>query len=185
MAALFNHKARLARERQSGSEPVRCNDWWRRRESNPRPRAVKRGSYMLVSPFLSRPRSARRAGNECGPACLVFVHCGQAVRGTLARLNDTSSAGSSNRAERRSRAFRPRGRVRCCSQLLLFDRFYEAISSACNHRPDVSPSKPVRPQFVNELHRKTGGMMRAFRGMNFAEIDAIVRRALAEDLPDV
>src|SRR2546423_14851363 len=81
--------------------------------------------------------------------------------------------------------FRPRGQFRCCPQLLFFDRFYEAISSACNHRPDVSPSKPVRPQFVNELHRKTGGMMRAFRGMNFAEIDAIVRRALAEDLPDV
>jgi hypothetical protein len=46
------------------------------------------------------------------------VRCGQAVRGTLARLNDTSSAGSSNRTERRSRVFRPRGRVRCCSQLL-------------------------------------------------------------------
>jgi len=49
----------------------------------------------------------------------------------------------------------------------------------------VSPSKPVRPQIVNELHRKTGGMMTAFRGMDSAEIDKIVRTALAEDLPDI
>jgi hypothetical protein len=27
--------------------------------------------------------------------------------------------------------------------------------SACNHDPDMSPSKPVRPQIVNEPHIET------------------------------
>ncbi len=46
----------------------------------------------------------------------------------------------------------------------------------------MSPSKPVRPQLVNELHPKTAGMMRAFRGM---DVERIIRAALAEDLPDI
>jgi nicotinate-nucleotide pyrophosphorylase (carboxylating) len=49
----------------------------------------------------------------------------------------------------------------------------------------MSPSKPVRPQVVNDPPVKTTGTMRAFRGMDSADIDAIVRRALEEDLPDI
>jgi hypothetical protein len=40
--------------------------------------------------------------------------------------------------------------------------FYEGTNSACNHDPDMSPSKPVRPQVVNEL---SGITIRA--GMQF------------------
>ena len=126
------------------------SNWWRRRELNPRPRAVVPGYYMLSSPFSSRPHSARRAGNECGPASVVFDVRAETVRGRLAHIDDIRTRRREQPSGGRSRVFRPRGRVRCCSQLLSFDQICEVISSACNHDPDVSPSKPVRPQIVND-----------------------------------
>jgi nicotinate-nucleotide pyrophosphorylase (carboxylating) len=45
----------------------------------------------------------------------------------------------------------------------------------------VFPSKPVHPQFVNELARKTGTEVAEFRPM----LEEIVRRAFDEDLPDI
>ena len=46
----------------------------------------------------------------------------------------------------------------------------------------MSPSKPVRPQIVNEPHIKTGFTVSEFRPAMFEDI---VRRAFAEDLPDI
>jgi hypothetical protein len=128
----------------------RGNRWWRRGELNPRPRAVKPGYYMLSSPLGSRPRSARRAGNDRGPASVVFDVRAETVRERLAHIDDIRTRRREQPSDGRSRVFRPRGRVRCCSQLLSFDQIYEVISSACNHDPDMSPSKPVRPQIVND-----------------------------------
>src|SRR3954469_23892735 len=77
-------------EREGIAESVRepRNRWWRRRELNPRPRAVVPGYYMLSSPFRSRPHSARRAGNECGPASVVFDVSAETVRQRLAHIDD-------------------------------------------------------------------------------------------------
>jgi len=46
----------------------------------------------------------------------------------------------------------------------------------------MSPSKPVRPQIVNEPHIKTGIRVAEFRPVMFEDI---VQRAFAEDLPDI
>src|SRR5437764_4973231 len=91
------------------------------------------------------------SGERAWTSLWIFVRRGEAGLGTLAQLNDIRPRGREQPSGGRSRVFRPRERVRCCSQLLNCDRIYESISSACNHRPDVSPSKPVRPQIVNEL----------------------------------
>ena len=91
------------------------------------------------------------SGERARTSLWVFVRRGEAGLGTLAQLNDIRPRRREQPSGGRWWVFRPPERVRCCSQLLSCDRIYEAISSACNHRPDVSPSKPVRPQFVNEL----------------------------------
>jgi len=62
----------------------------------------------------------------------------------------------------RSQVFRLRERNRY-SRLCFSIGFTSESSSACNHDPDVFPSKPVRPQFVNELHLKTGEGLAEFR----------------------
>jgi nicotinate-nucleotide pyrophosphorylase (carboxylating) len=55
----------------------------------------------------------------------------------------------------------------------------------------MSPSKPVRPQFVNELHPVTTGILLSFRSfpmhatIDKAELESILRRAFDEDLPDI
>ena len=50
----------------------------------------------------------------------------------------------------------------------------------------MSPSKPVRPHFVNEPHRITAGIFLSFRShMNESEVETIIRRAFDEDLPDI
>ena len=50
----------------------------------------------------------------------------------------------------------------------------------------MSPSKPVRPQIVNELvHAKRPACCQNFAGMDRIDIAPIVRRALEEDLPDI
>lgn len=50
----------------------------------------------------------------------------------------------------------------------------------------MSPSKPVRPQIVNELHIETGDSVTEFRLMLDREaIRRLVQRALDEDLPDI
>jgi nicotinate-nucleotide pyrophosphorylase (carboxylating) len=73
--------------------------------------------------------------------------------------------------------------------ITVVDLFYEVISSACNHDPDMSPSKPVRPQIFNELHPKTPHPLSEFLhlsdDMQATDILSVVRRALAEDLPDI
>jgi len=91
------------------------------------------------------------SGERARTSLWVFVRRGEAGLGTLAQLNDIRPCGREQPSGGRWWVFRPPERVRCCSQLLNCDRIYESISSACNHRPDVSPSKPVRPQLVNEL----------------------------------
>jgi hypothetical protein len=42
--------------------------------------------------------------------------------------------------------------------------FTSESSSACNHDPDVFPSKPVRPQIFNEPMMETGPGVGEFRG---------------------
>ena len=53
----------------------------------------------------------------------------------------------------------------------------------------MSPSKPVRPQVVNELHSQTVGTPLPFRSNMTApevqDVERIVRQALDEDLPDI
>jgi len=49
--------------------------------------------------------------------------------------------------------------------------------------PRRLPSKPVRPQFVNELPIETNATVSEFRRMK--SFHEIVRRAFAEDLPDI
>jgi len=41
--------------------------------------------------------------------------------------------------------------------------FTSESSSACNHDPDVFPSKPVRPQIFNEPMMETGAGVGEFR----------------------
>ena len=65
----------------------------------------------------------------------------------------------------------------------MFDRFYEAISSACNQSPDTSPSKPVRPQVVNELSVVNIAPMPEFLSRD--DVAPLIRRAFEEDLPDI
>jgi len=60
--------------------------------------------HAYLSFFIS-PVSFPESGERTRASLLVFVCCGQAVRGTLAQLNDTWSDGLSGRTGRRSRVF--------------------------------------------------------------------------------
>ena len=92
---------------------------------------------------------------------VVFVRRGQAGRDPLAHLNDIRSGGVSNHRTDAHGFLGREGEIAVVGSYSV-DRIYEAISSACNHSPDVSPSKPERPQVFNEPHPKTGRALSEF-----------------------
>jgi len=60
-----------ARDKRAGAR-----GWWRRRESNPRPRILRRWIYMRSPVYFFWPSGARRAGHSVGDSELGFSGSG-------------------------------------------------------------------------------------------------------------
>ena len=127
--------------------PCRTLNWWRRGESNPRPKTLYSG-LLRAFPVVWISSSGTPAGRvPVGPSRLEFRpsspregESGYPVRATPFRLHGQSAVG-------RTRLLRPRKRSYSRWRLLV-PAFYEVRgASARNPGASTSPSKPFRPRY--------------------------------------
>src|SRR5438477_10069144 len=71
----------------------------------------------------------------------------EAGRESLAHIHDIRSGGVSNHTGGRSRVFRPRGRVRCCSQLLRLIVFTRQSARHATMAPTYPRRSRCAPKF--------------------------------------
>ncbi len=137
--------------------------WWRRGESNPRPKTLYSG-LLRAFPVFSFSSSKTPAGRvPFGPSRLGFRpsspregDSGYPVRATPFRLHGQSAVG-------RTRLVRPRKRSYSRWRLLV-PAFYEVRgASARNPGASTSPSKPFRPR-LSRISFSAGRRYPAWRG---------------------
>jgi hypothetical protein len=132
--------------------------WWRRGESNPRPKTLTPGYYVRFRSFDSRPRGPRPAGFPPGHPGLGFARPPPGREPGAIPLESTPFRLHGHSAVGRTR-LKPRKRSYSRWRLLV-PAFNEVRgASARNPGASTSPSKPVRPHDTSFYHfARPGGI---------------------------